>query len=261
MDVAARRLVFGALMFCAAVSWSEVQPGCKNCWDGPEMFEHRNRNQNPAGVIESIEATSIGAFPDAEAPSTPVQEAIAGLPCEGCEAVFVGMPANLESRARIAPRDEKGERMVLSGRVLDAQGEPRAKVIVYAYHTDAGGIYPRPAKSLGGAADRHGRLRGWALSDADGRYSFETIRPAPYPGGSAPAHVHMHVIERGCATYYIDEILFTDDPILKPQVRDSQPRRGGSGVVTPARVAGVWQVTRDIHLGRNIPGYPGCESH
>jgi protocatechuate 3,4-dioxygenase beta subunit len=188
------------------------------------------------------------------------REPVVGLPCEGCQAVFEGMPARLESTARIAPRGEPGEPMLLSGRVFDAQGKPRANVIVYAYHTDASGIYPRPPKSLGAAADRHGRLRGWAISDAEGRYSFESIRPAHYPGRKIPAHVHMHVIERGCATYYIDEILFTDDPMLTAEERGRQDGRGGSGIVSPTREAGAgtWRVTRDIQLGLNIPGYPGC---
>jgi len=204
--------------------------------------------------------TSVGVLLLAASALAAAVEPVVGLPCENCEVVFEGMPAKLESRARIAPRGEKGEAMLLSGRVLGPDGKPRPNVIVYAYHTDAGGIYPRPSKSLGSAADRHGRLRGWALSDSDGRYSFETIRPASYPGREIPAHIHMHVIEPGCATYYIDEILFTDDPLLTPDALSRhQKNRGGSGITTPTRDAGgTWLVTRDIQPGLNIPGYPGC---
>ena len=185
-------------------------------------------------------------------------EPVVGLPCEGCGAVFEGMPKELSSRARIGARGEPGEPLTLSGRVLGTDGKARANVIVYAYQTDANGIYPPPEKSLSRWADRHGRLRGWAVSDADGGYTFDTIRPASYPGQSVPQHIHMHVIERGCATYYIDEVVFTDDPLLKQ--RQGLEDRAGSGVTTPKRdpASGVWQVVRDIHLGRNIPGYPGC---
>lgn len=189
------------------------------------------------------------------------REPVVGLPCEGCEAVFDGMPATLDSKTRIAAAGEPGERMVVSGRVVDSDGKPRAGVIVYAYHTDANGIYPRPAKSLGPAADRHGRLRGWARTGEEGDYAFETIRPASYPDRRIPAHVHMHVIEPGCATYYIDEIQFTDDPLLTPRERGQHSdQRGGTGLATPVRedAKGPWRVTRDIRLGLNIPGYPGC---
>jgi protocatechuate 3,4-dioxygenase beta subunit len=188
-------------------------------------------------------------------------EPVVGLPCEGCEAVFTAMPGKLESKSRIAPRGEPGELLELTGRVVGADGRPRAGVIVYAYHTDAGGIYPRPAKPLGGGADRHGRLRGWAVTDRDGRYTFETIRPASYPDQRIPQHIHMHVIEPGCATYYIDEVVFTDDRLLTPAAQQRHHAdRGGSGITTPKRQAaeGAWSVTRDIRLGLNIPGYPGC---
>jgi len=185
------------------------------------------------------------------------KEPVVGLPCEGCEAVFEGAPVNPASMSRIAPAGEPGERLRLSGLVSGADGKPRPGVVVYAYHTDSSGIYPKPAKSLGKASDRHGRLRGWALTDENGRYVFETIRPGAYPGRTIPQHIHMHVIERGCATYYVDEILFTDDPLLKP-MREEQ-KRGGSGITTPRRdSSGTWLVTRDIRLGLNIPDYPGC---
>jgi len=185
-------------------------------------------------------------------------EPVVGLPCEGCEAVFDGMPKVLTSRTRITPRTEPGEKLVLTGRVLGADGKPRGNVVVYAYQTNAAGIYPPTEKSLSRWADRHGKLRGWVASDADGTYTFETIRPASYPGQKVPQHIHMHVIERGCATYYIDELLFTDDPLLLQ--RDGHPDRGGSGITTPRHYSstGAWQVVRDIHLGKNIPGYPGC---
>jgi len=249
-------LLVSAVLCCADASRAEEKPACDDCWDGPEMFEHRNQPKPPAEA--EILSTDIGQFPDARSLAT---APVVGLPCEGCEAVFAGMPDELESAARIAPRGEAGETMVIVGRVLDSAGKPRANVVVYAYHTDARGIYPPPAESLGAAADRHGRLRGWAVTDRDGRYSFTTIRPASYPGRRIPAHVHMHVIEPGCATYYIDEIVFTDDPLLTPAERSQhQENRAGSGITTPHRdgPGRTWRVQRDIRLGLNIPGHPGC---
>lgn len=181
---------------------------------------------------------------------------VVGGPCEGCEAVFVGMPEALSWRARIALEDEPGEPMALRGTVYDVDGSPATGVIVYAYHTDATGVYP-PAEELQGHARRHGELRGWARTDARGRYRFDTIRPASYPSRDTPAHVHMHVIEPDCCTYWIDSIHFTDDPLLPARERDASGTvRGGPGLVTPEREDGVWVVTRDIHLGRGVPGYP-----
>lgn len=186
-------------------------------------------------------------------------EPVTGLPCEGCEAVFEGLPAQLRSRTRLATPSEPGQPLVLRGTVFGPDGKPRQGVIVYAYQTNARGIYPTAARAPGPASRRHGLLRGWTLTDAEGRYTFDTIRPAGYPGTDLPQHIHMHVIERGCATYYIDDVLFTDDPRLTPEkIRQHDRKRAGSGVATPAMEKGSWQVKRDIRLGLNIPGYSGC---
>lgn len=184
------------------------------------------------------------------------REPIIGGPCEGCEGVFQGLPADLSSVARIAPEDEPGEPMRIEGTVYDGEGNPAPGVIVYAYQTNAEGVYPPNEAFEGKAAYRHGLLRGWAITDDEGRYRFDTIRPASYPDREIPAHVHMHVIEVGCCTYYLDSVHFTDDPLLDEQELD-EDGRGGSGLVKPERDEdGTWIVERDIVLGRGVPGYP-----
>lgn len=187
------------------------------------------------------------------------REAVIGLPCEGCEAVFDGKPAQLISAARIAPTQEPGQALLLSGQVRNAAGEAVSGVIVYAYQTDRGGVYPRDAR-LSGAAARHGRLRGWAATDAQGRYSFRTIRPGGYPTSDEPQHIHLHVIEPGRCTYYLGDVLFDDDPRLTAARRARQRLAyGGSGIARPQGDARTgWRVQRDIVLGLNVPGYARC---
>jgi protocatechuate 3,4-dioxygenase beta subunit len=180
------------------------------------------------------------------------RERIVGGPCEGCDAVFDGQPKKLVASARIAPEGEPGEPLVITGVVSDAKGKAASGVIVYAYQTDAKGIYPE-AK---GAKHAHGRLRGFAKTDADGTYTFTTIRPASYPNSSAPQHVHMHVVEPGRCTYFIDDVMFTDDPLLHPKQKVGL--RGGKGIVTPKKEKTGWVVRRDIVLGANVPGYDAC---
>jgi Tol biopolymer transport system component len=187
------------------------------------------------------------------------REPIIGLPCEGCEGVFEGLPASLSPVARIAPEGEPGEPLRIVGTVTDARGNPAPGIIVYAYHTNAQGLYPPGDSILGEWARRHGRLRGWAETDSAGHYEFDTIRPGPYPGRDDPQHVHMHVIEPGCCTYYLASIHFRDDPRLTSEEREEdRDGRGGSGLVTPIRdQSGTWIVTRNIVLGHLVPGYAG----
>jgi protocatechuate 3,4-dioxygenase beta subunit len=208
-----------------------------------------------AGIACAAILLLLAACPRAGAsPETPV----VGLPCEDCEVPLIGMPADPPGVARLAPDGELGERLRLAGRVVDAQGRPRAGVIVYANHTSQEGVYPDADTSTDPGARRHGRLRGWAATDADGQYAFLTVRPGSYPGTTMPQHVHLYVIEPGCALYYIDDVMFTDDPHLTPALARREQGRGGAGIVAPTRGADGWQARRDIVLGRNIPGYPGC---
>jgi protocatechuate 3,4-dioxygenase beta subunit len=176
------------------------------------------------------------------------REPVVGGPCEGCEWVYDGMPARLVSVARVAPESEPGAPMIIEGVLNTPRGVPAANVVVYAYHTDRTGIYPR-------ARNRHGALRGWAKTDAQGRYRFDTIRPAAYPGRAVPEHVHMHVIEPGVGTYYIDDLRFSDDTLITASNRRTS-ERAGSGLVLPVQRNGAWHARRDIVLGHNIPGYP-----
>lgn len=126
-----------------------------------------------ASVICALLAGGASAAP---------REPVTGLPCEGCEAVFEGLPAQLYSRAHIGPPSAPGQPMVLRGTVFGQDGKPRQGVVVYAYQTNARGLYPTAARAAGAASRRHGLLRGWARTDAQGRYAFDTIRPAGYPG-------------------------------------------------------------------------------
>lgn len=204
-------------------------------------------------------AASLIGCSEPDAGSLLQHEPIVGLPCEGCEAVFEGMPTSLSWRARIAPVDEPGEPLMLKGTVRDAQGQVAAGVVVYAYHTNAQGLYPANDAIRGTASVRHGRLRGWTKTDEQGRYQFDTIRPASYPGANPPPqHIHMNLLEPGRCTYYVDEVQFDDDPLLGAEARALTAHgRGGSGLVHPTRAAdGAWQATRDLVLGLGVPGYP-----
>lgn len=172
--------------------------------------------------------------------------------CEGCEAVAERDPSALSGTTRIAGPDEPGERMMLTGRVMTADGrEPAVGVVIYAHHTNAAGLYANGLPDTQWSR-RHGRLRGWVRTDSEGRYSFDTVKPAPYPDRTMPAHVHLFVGEPGKRPYYIDDVVFDGEFGVTPAYRDAQELRGGSGIVRLSRASsGLWSARRDIVLERH----------
>lgn len=181
-------------------------------------------------------------------------------PCEGCELALLGLPQLAPTTARLAPSDIAGDRLRIEGQVRDAQGGLAEGVIVYAYQTDATGRYPQP-NGLLPSLRPHGSLRAWARTDAQGRYAFDTVRPGAYPERTEPQHVHMHLIEPGRCTYYLDDLVFDDDPLLTGRHRrEPALARGGSGIVSPRWDGERWHVRRDLQLGLNVHEYVHCGS-
>ncbi len=98
-------------------------------------------------------------------------------------------------------------------------------------------------KGLYHAAGKTGwRLHGWALTDAEGRFEFTTIRPAPYPGRTIPAHVHLSVEGAGVPRQWTDELRFADDPLLSAEERATSEKAGTFGGVRPIQREGDAQV-------------------
>lgn len=117
-------------------------------------------------------------------------------------------PAAIGAVGRIAPESEPGVPLVVHGRVIP----PTAGVVVFAYQTDAGGVYNVQGK-------RGWRLRGWVRTDAGGRFELRTIRPGSYPNSRIPAHIHVTIDGPGLPRRWTDEIEFADDPLLPKNER------------------------------------------
>jgi protocatechuate 3,4-dioxygenase beta subunit len=134
-------------------------------------------------------------------------------------------PARVTSSERIAPATEPGTPFLVHTTLLDPAGKPAAGVEVFAYQTDRAGIYAAP-----GAADQW-RLKGWAVTDAQGRFEFRTIRPGSYPEGGNPAHIHL-IFTTACCGRQASEMVFDDDPLITKDFRD---RHGPSSIFVFAR--------------------------
>ncbi|MBI1776778.1 MAG: intradiol ring-cleavage dioxygenase [Proteobacteria bacterium] len=88
---------------------------------------------------------------------------------------------NAPLKRDLAADAPRGERIAVAGFVVDAACRPVAKALIQLWHADESGAY-----------DNTGfRLRGYQLTDDSGRWWFETIVPALYPGRTRHYHVKV----------------------------------------------------------------------
>lgn len=139
----------------------------------------------------------------------------ATLACSGYQAEA---QSQHPSAIDIAPPQEPGTRIHLSGTIFDANGKPVPGVKMFLYHTDATGYYSRPVND-----PRHARLRGTLWSNALGQYSFHTIKPAHYGDVNSPPamHIHVHLQPPDLPEHWIESFYFEGDP----QLRMENPNR------------------------------------
>lgn len=148
------------------------------------------------------------------------------------------------SFVQITQPDEPGEPLEVSGRVFEPDGvTPAAGVVVYVYHTDRAGLYGREP-------DAPPRLRAWMVTDAEGRYRYRTIKPAPYPGSTIAAHVHTQLWSARFPPQYNTDLEFRDDPFLSArEIEHSDGLGTFAYIVLPERGAdGVLRATHDLRL-------------
>jgi len=178
--------------------------------------------------------------------------------CEGCEAIYENpVPFEKLNHVDTLPDfNEQGPKIKISGIVYQSNGKTPAKdVVLYFYHTDQTGHYPRKGNETGWGK-RHGYLRGWVKTNNKGEYEFYTLKPAAYPQRGEPAHIHITVKEPDKNEYYIDDYLFDDDSLLTQFQRNRLKNGGGNGIVNLKLLNGILEAKRNITLGLNISDYP-----
>jgi len=120
---------------------------------------------------------------------------------------------NLSSRIALAPAEEPGERMIISGTVYDKDGvTPVKDAVLYLYQTDQRGIYSDDTSS------HNPKLFGYLKTDANGSYGISTIRPGHYPVIQAAAHIHVNIKVPGQPEYDV-MFQFYDDSRIKDRRR------------------------------------------
>jgi protocatechuate 3,4-dioxygenase beta subunit len=127
-----------------------------------------------------------------------------------------------------------GERIRVTGRVLESDGRPVRGALVEVWQANAAGRYVHAVDQHPAPLDPNFTGAGRCLTDDDGRYEFVTVKPGAYPWKNhpnawRPAHIHFSLFGRAFTDrlvtqmYFPGDPLFAYDPIFR-SVRDPQAR-------------------------------------
>lgn len=112
-----------------------------------------------------------------------------------------------------------GEKMVLTGRLLDADGRPVRRSLVEIWQANASGRYAHPGDRHEAPLDPNFSGIGRTFTDDEGRYRFVTVRPGAYPWKNhpfawRPQHIHFSLLGNAPVQRLITQMYFPGDPLL-----------------------------------------------
>lgn len=187
--------------------------------DALVRFMSRRRSLRALGsLLLTVSATFASGTPLAQPPSfipTPSQPEGPFYPKT--------LPADRDSDlTQVAGRPAKalGTVLYFSGRALARDGRPLPGAVVELWQCDNYGRYHH-AGDDGVPRDDNFQGYGVTTTDAEGRYAFKTIRPAPYTG--RPPHMHVRVRQANAPTL-TTQIYIAGDAIGSDGVLMSSPR-------------------------------------
>ena len=112
-----------------------------------------------------------------------------------------------------------GERVIVTGRVLDDNGRPVPNALIEIWQANAAGRYHHHKDQHPAPLDPNFTGAGRALTDESGSYRFVTIKPGAYPwlnhyNAWRPAHIHFSVFGRAFITRLVTQMYFPGDPLI-----------------------------------------------
>jgi protocatechuate 3,4-dioxygenase beta subunit len=113
-----------------------------------------------------------------------------------------------------------GERIIVTGRVLDERGEPVPRTLVEIWQANAAGRYHHKVDQHHAPLDPHFLGYGRCLTDESGVYRFTSIRPGAYPWENhenawRPSHIHFSVLGPAWGARLVTQMFFPGDPLLE----------------------------------------------
>jgi protocatechuate 3,4-dioxygenase beta subunit len=143
--------------------------------------------------------------------------------------------ASLESDLTRQERGEPiGERIIVTGRLLDGDGRPVRRQLIEIWQANSAGRYIHKRDRHPAPIDPFFSGMGRTITDDQGNYRFVTIKPGPYPWKNhhnawRPAHIHFSVFGDEFTQRIVTQMYFPGDPLfaLDPiyqSIRDQKAR-------------------------------------
>ena len=112
-----------------------------------------------------------------------------------------------------------GERIIVTGRVLDEDARPVPNTLVEIWQCNAAGRYIHVRDQHPAPLDPNFSGAGRIVTDAEGRYRFTTIKPGAYPWRNhpnawRPAHIHFSLFGPSFLTRLVTQMYFPGDPLF-----------------------------------------------
>ena len=113
-----------------------------------------------------------------------------------------------------------GQRSIITGHVLDENGDPLPDTLVEIWQANACGRYMHWRETAYPAPlDPNFLGVGQCRTTDEGEYRFLTVKPGPYPWGNhpnawRPAHIHFSLLGPSIATRLVTQMYFPDDPLF-----------------------------------------------
>ena len=112
-----------------------------------------------------------------------------------------------------------GERIIVGGRLADEDDRPIPDTLIEIWQANAAGRYRHVVDQHPAPLDPNFSGAGRCVSDAEGRYSFTTIRPGAYPWRNhanawRPAHIHLSLFGPSFLTRLVTQMYFPGDPLF-----------------------------------------------
>lgn len=176
----------------------------------------RDASSHPAHLYPGYKSTLLRG---PRQPLVPIRQALAQLHAPVYGSDQLGPLDHDLTRNAVKNGAPLGERIIVTGRVMDEDGRPVRRTLVEIWQANAAGRYVHKMDQHDAPLDPNFLGAGRCMTDDQGRYTFTSIKPGAYPWGNhanawRPQHIHFSLFGEYFASRLVTQMYFPGDPLL-----------------------------------------------